>query len=1047
MKKLSLIILALAASLGTAHAQLDPPVQKPIVWPHRPALSPDGTLVAFTYRGDIWTALAGGTIATRLTDHLDLDTIPLFSPDGQWIAFSTLRNGNYDVYAIPVTGGTPRQLTFSSAGEVGSDWSPDGKSILFSAARNAPVSTLVAVDVRTLRFRELGTDYKGITYPSYSPDGKQVFYCELGFPYFRPRYTGSRAAQVWSIDVATGKRRRVLQGDRQQLWPHMLPDNRTLICVTTGETTPSTTKLGETLPKWMDNEQRTPNLWAFDPDGKGRLLTHFVGGSVAWPSVARRTGDIVFEYGGDIYLLRHGAQQPVKLVLYAPTDDKENAVHQEILTSGAEEAEISPDGKTIAFGIKGEIWSVPVDKPKTRSPDDATRITNYAGWDGDFVWAPDGKRLIFLSDRDNGLSLYDVDLKTQATRCLWKGEDDAFHPQVTPDGKQIAFWVAGSKGGLFTMPIDGGEAKKLLDLPGTGAWGSGGREFSFSPDMQWLAFTKRAQYGTLDIWLMPAKGGTPVNVTRLNASHTQLRWSPDCKALFFQSDREGPGLYVLPLKKDDTPRDELDMKLQMPADKSQPKVEIDFQDIELRIRKHSSQNPDEDLAIGNDGTLYFLSGGDAWSVSYNGKETKRLTSGGGCGELRLQADGKKLLLIRNGALNLLTLAPNNPIANVAFSAVWDHDVNLERRAAFTQFWRGYNRTFYDENFHGRNWDAIRARYEPLLDGAGTREEFAIILNMMVGELECSHSEVSTGEGHRGPTTPHLGFTIDTTYDGPGLRIKDVPQRSPGSYEKTKLNPGEYVLQVNGKDVRADEYLYRTLNDRNGKDLELLVNKTASKDGARKVTYKALSWGEWDEIDYRNRLQARRQEVEKRSGGKVAYIHIRGMGGSNQTQFLREFYEYVIGKEAVIVDVRFNGGGNIADTLTSWLALKPYAMNRPRGGMVEVVPDRSWDKPMAVLINEASFSNAEMFPYDMKQTLGATLVGMPTPGYVIWTTGFPLVDGTVARMPGSGVWRKDGTPLEDNGQQPDIRVDLTADDWDAGRDPQLDAAVDALMKKQ
>ncbi|MDH7568200.1 MAG: S41 family peptidase [Armatimonadota bacterium] len=1053
-------LLALALVLSSpALAQLDRPALTPIVGARRPALSPDGTQLAFVYRGDVWVVPSTGGRAYRLTDHVETETNPLFSPDGEWVAFSSLRNGNYDIYVVPTAGGSPRQITFSGWSEVASDWSPDGRAILFAGERDATDATLFAVDVKTLQFRKLGTDYRGILFATFSPDGQQIVYGRHGFPWYRPRYVGSAAAQIWLLTAPEGeapwhqwgpeggRHRAVTRTNRQHLWPRFLPDNRTIVCVTVGEVTPATTRLGEQVPKLVDNERRTPNLWAFTQDGRGRQLTRFVGGGgVRWPAVARRTGDVAFEYGDGIWILEPEAREPTKVTIYASTDEKENSVQRETLTTGVTEAELSPDGKSIAFVLKGDIWTIPTEKPKKRNADDAARLTDHPGEDYDLVWGKDNKHIFFVSDRASRYGLYSLDVQSKVVKPLWQGDGDAFHPQVTPDGKLVAFWASGAKAGLYTVPVEGGEAKCVLDLPGTGGWGPGGREFSFSPDMQWVAFTRVLERGVTGLWIAPAAGGAPINVSRMNASYRMPVWSKDGKYLFFQSNRAGDGLYALPLRREDARSDDLEMKWVLPKEKGAVRCDIDFQDANLRIRRHGSQIPQGSLAQGPDGTLYFLSGGDAWSLSYDGKEAKRLTATGGYSILRVQEDGKRLMLVKDGGLQLLTLGGANPVAGVTFSAEWERDLRLERKAAFIQFWRAYDRSFYDENFHGRDWAAIRDRYEPLLEGVGTRDEFATVLSMMVGELEASHSEVQAAPGTaKSPSTPHLGFTFDYSWAGPGIRVKEVPERAPGSFERTRISPGEYVLAVNGREVRLDEYLFRTLNDFYGKDVELLVNKTPDVNGARKVTYKALSSGEWNDIAYRNRIDRLRKEVETRSKGRIGYVHLSGMGVSNQQQFEREFYEHAVGKDAMIVDVRFNGGGNIADDLTTWLAIRPYEVHRARYSPPEPMPSRAWDKPMVVLHNEFSLSNAEMFPYDMKQTGLATLVGMPTPGYVIWTSSFTLLDGTRARMPGRGVWRRDGTPMENLGQKPDIQVDLTAEDWIAQRDPQLAAAIDRLMR--
>jgi C-terminal processing protease CtpA/Prc len=383
---------------------------------------------------------------------------------------------------------------------------------------------------------------------------------------------------------------------------------------------------------------------------------------------------------------------------------------------------------------------------------------------------------------------------------------------------------------------------------------------------------------------------------------------------------------------------------------------------------------------------------------------------------------------------------------VTFTADWDRDVRAERKAAFTQFWRSYHRGFYDSNFHGRDWEAIRKRYEPLLDAVETREEFATLLQMMVGELEASHSEVSPAPGgNPSPVTPHLGFTFDYSYEGPGIKVAEVPQGAPGSYPQTRIRQGEYVLAINGQDVTLDENLWRLINDKQEREFEFLVNSKPNKDGARVVKYRVLSSGEWSDLIYRNRVERLRKYTDEKSGGKIGYVHISSMGFSNQVRFEREVYEQVVGKQAMIIDVRFNGGGNISDTLVDWLERKPHGFYRPRDGAVELAPSRAWDKPIIVLMNEHSYSNAEMFPYAMRAKGLAKLVGMPTPGYVIWTWGLQLVDGTGARMPQSGVYRLDGTPMENIGEKPDVQVWLSPDDWLAERDPQLDKAIEMLMR--
>ena len=948
---------------------------------------------------------------------------------------------------VPAEGGTPQQLTWHSGADIPYGWSPDGKNLLFSSKRDTPNYALFTVDVITLRTQKLCEDHAPMNYPTYSPDGKSVVYGRYGFHWTRPRYIGSAAAQPWLLNLADGTRSPLLNDDRQHLWTKFLPDSKHLLTVTVGEPTPAVGKVNETIPKIVDSPARTPNLWLFDLEGKGQQLTLFVGGAVRCPTVAAKSGDMAFEYGPDLWLLKPGKKEAAKLKLFVATDEKQNSHRREKLTSGVTEAEVSPDGKTMAFALRGDLWTVAIEKPKGvagRSTEFARRLTDWAGEDADFVWSPDGKKLYFTSDREFNIRLYEMELETLKVKPLWNRKEDVMRVTLSPDGKQLAFWVAGSEGGLYALTLANNELRRLVTAPGTQWHGNGGGDFAWSPDLQWIAFARRGEERAANIWIVPSAGGEPVNVTRLNANHSQPAWSPDGKYLFFQSNRDGDGLYVLPLNPEMARSDDTDIKFEKP--KEDMEVEINFTDLHRRIRKFAAQNPQADLTVTSEGLLVFLSEGDVWSVAYDGKETKRLTNGGGKSELRVAKDGKKVSFTQNGELYTMKMTDPKTPEKTTFTADWEHDVRAERQAAFTQFWRSYNRGFYDSNFHGRDWAAIRSRYEPLVASVETNDEFASLLQMMVGELESSHSEVTpAGGGAPEPVTPHLGFTFDYRHAGPGIKVATVPVDSPAAYAQTQIKPGEFILAINGREVTLDERLYRFINDKQDREFEFLVNREPKTEGARKVKYKVLSQTEWDDLNYRNRTERLRKYVEGKSGGKIGYLHISAMGSANQTQFEREAYEYILGKDAMVIDVRFNKGGNISDTLIDWLARKQHGYRRPRDGTPEPAPARAWEKPVIVLMNEHSYSNGEMFPDAMRQHGLAKLVGMPTPGYVIWTYALRLVDGTGARMPENGVFRLDGTNMENLGEQPDVKIPLTPEDWLADRDPQLDKAIEMLKR--
>lgn len=1036
----ALVGLAFAA-VAPALAQLAPPTLRPIVGMRSLSLSDDGERLAFGYRGDLWVVSSQGGRATPLTTHVEYESNPVWSPDGAWVAFASNRSGNTDIYAVPSDGGDVRRLTWHTGSDVPTDWSPDGTRLLMAATRDSGYNGLAELNVANLRLTMLTQDMVTNSNPAYSPDGNLIVYQRLGFPWVRPRYAGSAAAQLWVWDRTTGQRRLLRSTERQHLWPRFGPNGRVYV-VTTGEVTPSTSPLGRFIPKIVDNPDRTPNVWEISLDGRARRLTSFEGGGVRFLTVARRSGLIAFEYEGHVYTMRPG-EAPKKITITATLDDRIPLEERLILTSGVDGFAANAKGDQVVFTLRGELWSVPVEKTdKGPNKDDARQLTAWAGLDQEPVFAPDGKAVFFTSDRDGSQRVYRLDLESREVTPVSKADHDCFDLQLTPDKKNLSFWMAGLEGGLFVVPVEGGEPKRLFALTqpfGSAAW---------SPDSRYVAYATFNTRRALNVFVFDTETGQSVNVTRLNAGNRNPAWSADGKYLYFVSNRQGDAIYLIPLQPEDRRDRELLLEYKKPD--GPVKVEIDFQDIDQRIRRFIGVGGASDLLSDPaTGDLYFLSGGDLWQAKYNGDNPQRITNGGGVSSFFLGGDGNRLFLLRNGEMQTMNIRnPQRPTSTITFRADWTRDLRAERLAAFMQFWRGYNRSFYDPNFHGRDWTRIRERYLPLMDGVGHRNDMAILLGMMVGELEASHAEVSPGPG--GPpsqSSAHPGFTFDYGWAGPGIRVASVPPGSPASFRQTLIRPGEYVLAINGKDVTVDEALWRdVLNEQAGREITLLVSPTPGRGAAaREVKYRALSAGEWNDLLYRNLINARIKRVEERSRGRIAYIHISGMGGNDFERFEREVWERVEGKEAAIIDVRNNGGGNISDRIVDILERRTHTFFRGRDS-VPIPTSLSWELPTVVIHAESSASNAEMFPWAMKDRGLAVLVGKRTPGYVIGTFGFPLIDGTNARMPTSGVFRRDGSNMENDGQRPDIEVEITPEQFFRGEDPQLDRAIDVLLEK-
>ena len=999
------------------------PEDRPIRGMSYPCLSPDGKTICFTYLGSLWTVPAGGGRAVRLTIHEGLDAMPRWSPDGRFIAFSSLRNGNTDIFLIPAEGGEAKQVTYNSSSDWVCDWSPDGTQLLFYSVRDTHSFALYTMDLHDRSVKRITNDDAALRFASWSPDGKSIVYTRGGQPWWRAWYRGSIAAQTVTEDITTGKVKTLFKSEAQQFWPLYSSDGKSIFVTTIGA---------------GDN---TPNIFRAGLDGgKMQAVTKHSGDAVRFPQMARNGSLMVYLYNGDLYTARPDGSDDRKVRVIARTDEQVN--NQEFITlkSEATESVLSPDGKTLALALRGDIWTVSI------SGGDAKRLTEDHANDSDISWSPDSAKIVYVSDKGNQPDIYTMDVKTKATTRLTNDAPTESNPTYSPDGKTISYARAGSQPGIYLVSATGGDSRRLAEGNGNNNFGIGITAHSWSPDSKWLAFARMDRFENTDIWVVPAVGGAATNVTRYPGDNEAPQFSKDGRKLLFVSDRQGPPLlYQLPLEQpdDSAASDDADKKTPKP-DRSKD-VKIDFTDIHLRAALTAVASVADYAITPDSARAVVATGGGFIVINLANGQIQPLNPNENGGGIQFLPDGSRFYYLGAGGTPRSIAAGGGPASVVAFSAPMLFDRKALYLQAFNEFYRRFGEAFYDASMHGVDWKALRAKYEPYLAGVGTPEEFANLLSEMVGEVNSSHSEIGPATKPSGPQTASLGLTYDPNYAGPGLKVLEVMRKGPADKPSSRVLPGEYVLSVDGTDVRANEEFYLTLMDKAGKTTELLVNSKPTKDGARTVKVKPISADEWHNLEYEQRVARNREMVDKLSGGRLAYIHIRGMDGPSLVKFEREIGEDALNKEGLVLDIRGNGGGNTHDAILDVLSRKVYGYKQPRDGFRISQPDRAYTKPITLLIDNNSYSDAEIFPAGFRALKLGPIIGVPTPGYVIGTYSGRLADGTTFRLPSWGYYTADGKNMENLGIPPDIYVENTAEDFAAGRDRQIETAVATLLK--
>lgn len=1029
-----------------------------------PAISPDGKMISFSYQGDIWVYSMEDGAARRLTIHESYESHPQWSPDGKQLVFQGNRFGANDLFITDPAGSQPHRLTYFSGSDGSASWGPDGE-ILFNSNRfyrqveRDPEIYAIAAKGGTPYRKANGLGFE----PTASADGRYIAMERGNCRYVREAYRGPANRNIWVYDTQTDTYIQITTDEGQDILPSWGEGNNLyFLSASTGRY--------NLYSVTLDNGRAS----------EAKRLTNYKDEGIRYFDTNGET--IVFEKDTHFYTMSADGGRSRQLDIKVTQDYRFDPQEYETFNSNVEEYSVSPNGKYFAMIIRGEIFLMPEDKDKSR----AVAVAGHPYREQDIAWLNDST-LLFISDRDGNRDIFLARATEGQNGNLYK----AFRQEVTPltrtsaeesnlvlspDHQKIAFQRG--RGQLIVADIDstGTLSNKITLLDG---WdGPGG--VSWSPDSKWLSYHLSDLNFNDEIFIHAADNSQPpVNVSMHPRGDYNPVWSPDGSKLAFLSRRNGArgtnaraddtDIWFVWLKESDWEKTRRDWEEEEEDASSKKKgaeemvVEIDLEDIHDRLQMVTrSLGNKGNVLISKDGETFYYSMVSnepaVMSIKWDGSQEKALISGRYLSQLTWDKSYKKMYFLERGRPGIVSLSSKRP-ERLPLEAKMTIDHEAEMAQIFDDGWRALNAGFYDPEYHGQDFDALREKYRPRALAASTTQDFRDMFNEMLGQLNASHMGMygSDPEETQRERTGLLG--VEVMPDPKGVKITRVVPRSPADRESSKLTVGEIITAVNTEPLATGENFYsrfhETANDRvllnvigtDGNSREVIIRPTAS---LRTELYE-----EW--VAERQRL------TEEYSNGQLGYIHIQGMNIPSYERFERELTASGYGKKGVIIDVRFNGGGSTTDMLMTVLNVRQHAYTIPRGAAAsldrenkkfrnnypfsERLPMPPLMKPSIAMCNENSYSNAEIFSHAYKTLDIGTLVGKPTFGAVISTGSYRLMDGYRVRMPFRAWYVKaTGENMEHGPAVPDIIVENKPDGKAKGQDLQLKRSVETLLQQ-
>ncbi len=1032
-----------------------------------PSISPDGREIAVVSGGDIWTVQAAGGEARLLVSHEANESRPLYSPDGTRLAFVSERSGDGDIYVLTLASGALKQITFGDGVDRLDAWSRDGRWLYFSTSGHdiSGMNDLFRVRGDGGTPMPVSADrYTSEFFAAPSPEGGRVAFAARGnsaAQWWRKGHSHLDESELWLLhDGPTPRYERLTERGARQGWPMWSADGKTLY--------------------FMSDRSGAQNIWTITPGGPARQVTRFEDGRVLWPTISNDARTIVFERDFEVWKLDTASGQAAKVPITRRGAASSPAIEHVTLTTGFSDLALSPDGRKVAFAVRGEIWAAPA-----RDGGDAVRVTRTVAREAQIDWTPDSRRIVYQSERDGVPHLFQFDFTGNTETQLTQGAAGDSAPQVSPDGKSVAFVRDGKE--LRVVDL----ASKQDRLVASGQIGAPfigmpRRSVAWSPDNRWIAYLALSGKSFRNVYAVPAAGGEARALTSLpNGNTNNLSWSPDGTFIVFntsQRTEESQAVRVDLILR--TPRFREDRFRELfreekekprapsgektaeppppPRDPSKP-VEIVFEDIRRRVSILPVGVDVLSQTISPDGTSLLLTATAAgqqnlylYSLDELSREpavARQLTSTAGPkADAQFTPDGREVYYLEQGRLSVIPVETRQA-RSVSITAELDVDFSTEKMEVFRQAWTYLRDGFYDEKFHGVNWDAVHEQYAPRLAGAQSRDEMRRLLNLMVGELNASHLGVSAGGGRggrggEGPSAGRLGLRFDRAeYERAArLKVTDVIPLGPAAITR-EIARGDYVTAVDGTPVAAERNLDEMLSHSVNRRTALTVS-AADGSKSREVIVRPVNQATEKNLVYREWVEWNRAYVEKISGGRLGYAHMSDMSEASLRRLYLDLDADNRVKEGVVIDVRNNNGGFVNVYAIDVLARRGYLLMTPRGLPTaparSVLGQRALELPTILVANQHSLSDAEDFTEGYRTLKLGKVVGEPTSGWIIYTGSQTLVDGSVMRMPAVRITTLDGRNMELNPRPVDVPVTRPIGESLLGKDSQLEAAVRELL---